>query len=306
MSIVHLASAGFLAALLACRPVPSLQPRVILHSESVGNEFWLSAPHVLAVTILGAQVKGPRDAALVLVKFSARVENVIAGGDVGRNVDFYFFAKTDQRPRYWLDVGHQYIVSLRTEGGVLRSMADATQLALRVYSGRHEQSKIPKNWGPGEAIAYVLLTPGLDCDISTFKRHLEPWALDTLASMASLKYIAWLLSELQAHPDKGLRERACLAVVQTFWSQPECLASCLQSSDNEVSQTAKRLVDAPERIGVVDRLKNDALSFAPSRMEQYVRDRLEMFLFDARPEVRRTACRRLEEMFPEDRFPGCK
>ena len=102
---------------------PGLRPRLILQGENVGNEFWLAAPYILAVKIISATLDGSPEPifeggpkTLQLVRFVADVENVIKGELSDKRITFFFFVKVDQNPRYYLDPGKRYIVSLRHEG----------------------------------------------------------------------------------------------------------------------------------------------------------------------------------------------
>ena len=118
------------ASLAGCGRAPQLEPRLILQAEPVGSDFWLSAPYVLVVKIVSYEIQGSRrpvyrggEPTLQLVRFVADVENVIKGDLADKRVAFFFFAKTDQGSTYFLDTGKRYIVSLRREGGILRSFA---------------------------------------------------------------------------------------------------------------------------------------------------------------------------------------
>ncbi|MGP8247152.1 MAG: hypothetical protein ACLQVN_21880 [Bryobacteraceae bacterium] len=56
---------------------------------------------------------------------------------------------------------------------MLRTRADATQLRIWVHSGAHSQKDLPLELGPATAIAYILLTPGADRDLSDFAHFLD-------------------------------------------------------------------------------------------------------------------------------------
>jgi len=266
---------------------------------------------VLVVKILKAELQGrpeplepKKKLVLQLVKFTAEVENVITGIQLDNVISFYFFLNPDQSPRYWLEPGKRYVVFLRDEDGALRTMADCSQLALRVYSGRHAQRQLPTNLGPGPTIVYVLLVPGSECNFSEFGMHLAP---DQLDEYASPRYIASLMSQLQQHAAPALRDRACLATAQAFWFRPPCLASCVKSSDAQIRETATVLLSGrDDKIGAPERLRKAPLSLMPTRMEEYIEGRLEMFTSDVRPEVRRSACEDLGRLFPVRRYPQCK
>ena len=144
------------------------------------------------------------------MEFAANVDNVIAGAAVGDKIRFFFYVDPQQKPRYYPESGRSYIIALRRENGVLRSMADVTQLAIRVYSGKHEQDQIPVELGPGAAIAYILLTLGKGVDLALFSRNLSAsvYGADYYATSG---YVAELLGKLEAHSDRGVSQRACLA-----------------------------------------------------------------------------------------------
>lgn len=288
----------------------NLHPRILRQTEPVSSGFWLSAPHVLVITIRTAVLKtsyeSPQDkqAVLQLVEFTADVENVISGQPVGREVRFYFFVDPSQRPRYWLSPKQRYIVSLRRDGKVLRSMADVKQLAIPVHSGRHEQATLPSDASPGRKIAYLLLTPGIDCDISRFIQHLALWELDDYAPE---QYVFLLMKRLQTHSDRRLRDAACLATAKGFWFRPSCLSSCLASPDADVRQSAERLVnEEDDKLQLIDRLERDPLSLLPPRFKASIETKLEVYVEDMRPEVRRLACVNLRRMFPQREIPRCK
>jgi hypothetical protein len=148
-------TAVMFASVSGCNRAPELRPRLILQAEPVGDEFWLAAPYIVAVKIIRADLQGSREPiyqggpkTLQLMKFDALVENVLQG-DLPNNqaISFFFFANADQNPTYYLDPGKRYIVALRSEGGILRSFADATQLKIEIHSGSHNQRDLPLESG---------------------------------------------------------------------------------------------------------------------------------------------------------------
>ena len=175
-----IAVVAILSCLTGCRRVPQLRPRLILQGEPVGNAFWLAAPYVLAVKIVRAELQGSREPifqggprTLQLVKFTADVENRIKGDLPDKIITFFFFAKVDQNPDYYLHPGRRYIVSLRNEGGVLRSWADASQLHISVHSGSHNQQDLPLELGP--AAAHYLHSLNPRCRLRSQGVRKLPW-----------------------------------------------------------------------------------------------------------------------------------
>lgn len=209
----------------ACHQVPQLAPRLISPEDNVGDDFWLAAPYVAVVKITSTDLQGPRQPVfqggpkvLQLVRFQANVEDVIKGDLPNKAIAFFFFAKADQKPYYFLDRGRRYIVSLRSEGGVLRSWADATQLAIWVHSGSHDQKEPPLEAGPSTTIAYILLTPGANCDLKEFENTLR------LPRYGDPGYVNDRLKRLELSADRELSDAACLTAATIFWHRPNLSA----------------------------------------------------------------------------------
>jgi len=297
-----------LAAISGCSRSPQMRPRLILQTDSVGKDFWLAAPYIVAVKVVAAQLDGPAIEVapggvkvLQLLKFTANIENVIKGNIQEKKIDFFFFAKLDQNPSYYLYPGSRYIVSLRKEAGVLRSWADATQLKVEVFSGAHEQKELPLELGPGATIAYILLTPGHDCDIEAFGRRLTSSGADSYASPG---YTALLLARLQGRSNSVLRDSACVAMAQMLWFRPACLVQAKDSLDGGIRGLARRLLEE-DSVGTVETLRRDPLSLFPAWVDD-ISQRLEFYTEDMRPQVRRAACESLGKMFPGKTFRHCK
>lgn len=294
-----------LVAVAGCRRAPELTPRIILQGEPVGNEFWLDAPYVLVVKILRADLEGSRrpiypggSRSLQLVKFTAYVENVIKGDLPEQTVSFFFFVNVDLKPRYYLDPGKRYIVSLRREGGVLRSFADASQLEIEVHSGLHGQKDLPLDLGLETTIAYILLTPGADFDPVAFENFLG-WP-----PYGEPGYIYQRLKELTSHPDRSVREQACIKSAEMFWHRPECLKRCLDSSEPGVRRAAEGFLhgDDPNLLGL---LQNNPSSLFPEP-RNYIVQMFEIYTEDIRPDVRRAACATLRNIAPSEATKYCK
>jgi len=301
-----LVTAGVFASLMGCRH--DLRPRLILQGEPVGDEFWLAAPYIAAVTIANSNLDGPAQPifeggpkTLQLMKFVANVDNVIKGDLRSKTITFYFFAKLDQNPNYYLYPGRRYIVSLRHEGGVLRSWTDATQLKVEVHSGLHRQQDLPLDLGPGTAIAYILLTPGRDCDLSEFEANIR-WP----SSYGEPGYVSERLRELQLNANPGIRDSACLAAARMFGHRPGCLEAASKSSDENIRQAAAGFLNGADDADLLGRLRNNPLSILPVQSGNYMLQMLDIYAQDVRPEVRRAACTSLRNLAPQRSVASCK
>jgi len=185
---------------------------------------------------------------------------------------------------------------------VLRSWADATQLRVEVFSGMHDQKELPLTLGPGATIAYILLTPGSDCDVGAFGKRLTSSTADHYASPA---YIGALLARLQAHPNPVLRDSACVAMAQILWFHPTCLSLATDSPDEGVRGLARRLLKNDPG-DVEGALRNDPLSLFPLPWVENISQRLELYTEDMRPGVRNAACTYLRRVLPGRTFQHCR
>lgn len=296
-----------LASLNGCRRAPELKPRLILQGEPVGNGFWLAAPYVAAVRIVRADLVGARESifqggpkVLQLIRFSANVENVIKGNLPEKTITFFFFVKTDQNPYYYLYPRKRYIVSLRNEGGVLRSWADASQLDIEVFSGAHNQKDLPLDLGPEATIAYILLTPGIDCDLNEFSHTLR-WPL-----YGDPSYVNQRLAQLQLSSNAVLRNSGCLTAAIIFSGLvPRCLQQLLSSPDAGLRQEAARFLKGDSANLALVLRKNPFYLF-PAPWTDYMTQMFEIYAEDLRPEVREAACESLRRFAPQQAVKHCK
>lgn len=302
-----------LGALPACRKreagvmiTADLRPRLVLQEEPVGDDFWLAAPYVLVVKIVSSDLEGPREPiflggpkTLQLVKFTANVENTIKGDLPKGTITFFFFAKIDQNPNYYLDPGKRYIVSLRSEGSVLRSWADATQLKIEIRSGSHAQQDLPLDLGPSATITYLLLTPGTDYDPDVFRKSLgwPPY------SHAGPRYVHERLVLLQRNSNRLISDSACVASASMFWYRPKCLEEALKSPEGNIREAAVGL--SKDNLNLLDRLKANPFFLSPDSWTNYSFQMLEIFAEDVRPDVRKAACASLRNFAPTRAVASC-
>ena len=302
-----IATLAVLGCLAGCRRVPELRPRLIFQGEPVGNEFWLSAPYVLVIKVVHADLLGSPQPAypggpktLQLVNFTANVENVIKGDLPDKTISFFFFVKTDGKPHYYLDPGKRYIVSLRREGSVLRSFADATQLCIWVHSGYHNQKDLPVDLGPARTIAYMLLTPGADCDLKEFAQFLAFPDYD----YREPAYLNERLKELQLSSSRMLRDAACLTTARVFGFRPGCLRWCLGSPDGGTRSAAGAFLNSNDSKLPELLLKNPSGLF-PKSWSDYISQMFMIYTEDIRPEVRQRACASLRAFAPNKAGEPC-
>ena len=294
-----------LASLIGCGRTPDLRPRLILQEERVGDDFWLSAPYVAAVKMISAELLGSPEPifdggpkTLRLIRFTANVENVIKGDLPNKKITFFFFAKLDQKPTYYLDPGKRYIVSLRREGAVLRSFADASQLRIPIWSGSHDQRDLPLDLGPVATITYILLTPGADCNLEDFGNSL--WWPEVASGYPG--YVNQRLKVLQSSLNRQVRDSACLAEAAQFWHQPKCLEQALLSPDRRIREAAARRLK--EKDYVSGSLQSNPL--IPTPWLDVMTQVFEIYTEDMRPEVRRSACASLRTLAPQKAVEHCR
>jgi hypothetical protein len=295
-------------SLAGCHRAHELRPRLILPGELVGDDFWLSAPYILAVKIVSADPQGspepiyqggPRT--LQLIKYEAIVDNVIKGDLPSKNIAFLFFDKLDQRPRYELRPGNRYITSLRSEGKTLRSFADAKQLSIVVNSGSHNQKDLPLELGPAATIAYILLTPGSDCDLRKFALSLR-WPP---ISSVGPQYVNERLKQLQLNSDEYVRDSACEIAATIFWHRPKCLEHALHSSDTGIRRAAARYLNEDD-VNLLGLLRSDPSSLFNKAWSDYIIEMFEIYTEDMRPEVRKAACAALRSFAPQRAVEHCR
>jgi hypothetical protein len=295
---------------------------VILPGEGVGRQFWLGAPKIAIVTIEKATFlepdypMPPGRLVLRLVAVDAKVENMIQGELPGGPIRFYFFTNSVAPGsiypilRMWFDPGSRYVVFLREDGGILRTMADLDDPHIKIHSGRHDALPLSLNDAPrrdpGAVIAAAALTPSAD--------HVEGFAagiVDTFGPLSSIVpdvYIARLLRALLASPDQATREWACVTLSFHFSYRDPCFSSLLDSKDPEIRQRASVL--APAKRANPQRLLS-ALSIAPDsitapEISDAIADELESFTYDQDLAVVRQACVALRRIFPSREVPRCK
>ncbi len=293
----------------ACHRQPNLTPRLIIESEHVGRDFWLGAPYIAAVKIIHADLQGARQSlfqggpkSLQLVKFEAQVENAIRGEFPSETISFYFFAYLDQKHEYYLSPGKRYIVSLRSEGGVLRSFSDGTQLNIEVYSGSHNQKDLPLELGPAATIAYIRLTPGMDLDLDKFKQHLsDAW----IPSDGSPKYVYERLRVLRKYSDPTVGDAACVAMTLMFEQRGKCLEQAGHSMDASVRHTANEFLEYDDA-RLLKQLRSDPSSLVPEPWREYMPQMLEIYADDARPEIQKAACSSLRSFASQQTVEQCK
>ena len=289
--VVSLFLIELLGASMCWSQGPVLVPREFEQRElPTETSFWLSAPNIAVVKVLSNKpigrlyrARSGQKPELQLFEISVEVENVLQGEDLGESTSFYFFRQRFTRGRYDFDPGERYIVFLRKDGEVLRTMTDLWYYFLPVGSGRHETDKLPSTPNLETKIAYILLTPGSGFNSKAFEQNVDA----AVRWRGQEKYKVSLLSQLLTNPDRSLRDQVCVILAVDFWIMPDCLASASESSDERLKERAKGLMQKDDA-EVERRLRESPLTLLPDIAEK-VSDGFEIFTFDSRPEVRRLA-----------------
>ena len=330
-----------LAFKLGAAGMPEIMPRVSFPGEDIGKGVWLSAPHILVVTVKSATIdtKEVFVSSLVvmrLVQVEAEVENELSGSLGTRTVKFYFFGYAGgrgnpgyQRQTYWLDPGNRYIVFLREEEGVLRTIFDMDELSFHVLSGRHNSAEFPSSMSIEEKIARVCLSPGSQYSPKELASapHL---VVNGLWGIAPAATTVGLLRALTSHPNREVRESACVELSQSFQFTDSCLPRFVKDLDLKLRGDAARIVAGKdkehemafskmfrtdplpllvaqkdqERPALIQTLRTGPLELSYTGEIKGFAEELELFTTDYYPEVRREACAALKRVFPARRLPA--
>ena len=299
---------------------PRIHPRVVLPGEAVGRAFWLFAPDIAVVRIertewLGPEIEITPPAKMVvrMVRVNGVVENVIRGELRTGDVEFYYFTNTFSSNGYhtvisWLDPGSRYILFLRTDGEVLRTMADVATLNVPVLTGPHDRIPNPQDSASphdaGGDIAYLALTPSAAVE-KAFAVSIER-ICDSVVELTAPSTLARLLRDLLASPDTEVQDQACLSITRRFMYRDPCVERVLRSNNATNRQQAEMWSRRRWRSEDLVRALNEG-PFSLS-MNGEVSDfaaELELYTLDYDIRVRRQACDTLRRLFPTRVVPNC-
>lgn len=299
---------GFALVLNAASLQPLLYPRIILPGESVGPEFWRDSPNVLIVRIQKTEMIGPklelsspRGFVVRLVKATAEVEGTIQGPIASKGLEFYYYTNvlSPDGPRtamYELENGNRYVVFLRRDAGIYRTMSDVYELRIRIRSGWKKNSSFLSN-DVGKRIADVLLSPeeGYEKGFSINLNH------DYVAArqFAPAAYMAGLLRNLIAKENPLVREQACLALSRHFEYRDPCLPGLRGSMDSNVRRQASSLLESQQKseVSLFKQLKEQPLKLKNLGRVEDLFDDLLLFTLDRNAEIREMACAALLRLF---------
>lgn len=310
-----------------CSRGPHLYPRVLMDGAWVGREFFLMAPNVLVASVRSVKLLGPDfplspRSTLRLARINADVETIIAGGLRPGAVTFYGFVDRPWYKEFRIRPESRYVLFLREDAGVLRTMADPDGDELQMHSGLHDTADLPDPRSTAERImpcvheqvdegrlvgmrvAYVVLTPGRRFNPESMAQHLEG-DLGKVWSRAPLQYVALLLKELQSNGDAGVRAAACIALAEYAPGDNACLVDLAKGPDAALRKRAEeRLRVHDENIPrLIERLKMAPHSLSPDVVD--LAGRLELLTTHRNDRVRSLACKALRNFFPTCSFPEC-
>ena len=308
LSICSLLTCG-----VAFSQAPVLQPRIILPADAVGTSFWLWAPVIAIIKVHAANWEGggaievsqsPQLFAQ-LAKVEADVENVIQGTLAKGPVWFYFFTSTVPKFTTWFETNKRYVVFLRLEGNVMRTMSDITGAHFEILSGRH--AELPHTSEPGadkagEAIAFAALTPSED-HAAAFANSLGR-THSKVVHFAKPAFVARLLRNLLNNPGGEIRERACYTLSSAYQYRDPCLQAMEASPDSDRQRPIVRVRQKPTTERLVMLLRDDPTSLSIQGKTEDLASDLELFMFDWDPAVRWQARETLHRLFPLRSVPG--
>jgi hypothetical protein len=298
---------------------PRLTPRVVMPGEAVGATFWMFAPDIAVVKVTSAELQGPEveitppgKTAVRLVRVDGQVENVIQGELRTGPTRFYFFVNTLSGGyttyKYWLTPGGRYVVFLREDGGVLRTMADLAPPQIRVLTGHHGHINVlpggPTGRGPGLAILEAALNPQPDYE-KGFASQIQG-AMLTVEQFVRRADLAAALRNLLVHPDPAIQAHACLALAIGYRYRDPCLPGLLNASDIIVKRQAEIWGPRESTRELLTALRENPLSLVRSDKIEDLEGELELFTLDSDEGVRGQACETLFRLFPSEVLRNCK
>jgi len=310
-----------------------LTPRILYPGEDLTARTWIWAPHTVAVRIVNVELLGPeveavapRAVVLRLVRVTAKVENVIGGTPLPESISFYFFTNVttigNGAYRYILHLGANsgHIVFLREEAGLLRTIVDVNEPDLEYHTGKHLQADLPLyppsqqtsgKWvehPAGDALAYIMLTPGEGSDNAAFAKTL-PLAVSSLFHFARTGYVVELLRRLQHNREAGIQRAACDELVRQYMLDDACIEQLQRSSDQSSRELGAALAKRAkaDEMRVIQGLEERPLEFADGYSDfGDFKVALSRFAADRRPKVRERACQILRVVYRTDEFPDCR
>jgi hypothetical protein len=297
---------------------------VLADGARVSSEFFLTAPHVAVVRVHSLELLGrefplrPGGSVLRLVRINADVETVISGNLRPGAITFYGFAGSKEFRIY----AARYVVFLREEAGVLRTMADPDGREIQVHTGWHDSSDLPdprstaarimpcvhEELGAGDPIgmrvAYVLLTPGKDFNPQLLAEYLFI-DVGRLLSNAPAQYVVWLLRQLQTSSEKTVRDAACIALAEYFPGADVCLTDLLNRADPTSRKRANELLNIHDRNAptLIASLKSSPALLSRDTVD--LAAKLQTLASHRDQQVRSLACRNLRNFFPACSFAEC-
>ena len=310
---------SFLSLACALAQVPKIYPRVVMPNESVESSFWLSAPDIAIVKVTNSTWTGPEveitppgKLVVRLVQVDAEVETVIKGKLSPGQLSFYYFANVLSPGgyttiKYWLDKGERYVVFLREDGQVWRTMADVSEFKVQVLGGRQNLSNMPGplKGNPGIAIAYATLRAGSDHERG-FASSI-PRAHTSAAQFAPSSVLVPLLQKLLISDDQTIRIYACLTLSRSYQYRDPCLRELVGVEDNlirpEIDFVIRNKLTTQQ---LVDLLKDSPLSLNTAGKVGDLAGDLEVFTLDRDAAVGKQACETLSRLFPERTFAACR
>jgi hypothetical protein len=251
--LTHLLLIGALSGTL---PTGGLRDIFDPHNPRPDPSYMLTAPIVVVATVQADTPVGtPRPAERLPSLFlqehevTCSRENVLKGEVGGPVFRYYYFAVDTTHvysresapgpifaPTHRPQAGKRYVLFLKEDAGVLRSVGDVFDYSEQVLSGCHPDSERRFRSPVGAAIAEILLTPGIGhsaCFLDGQQIELSRYYLTSKAMTAEL------IEPFLHNPDAAVRACACQALAYYLYPGYEkCVFSILK--DPQVDKATKQ------------------------------------------------------------------
>jgi hypothetical protein len=165
---------------------------------------------------------------MTLFEVKAEIENVLKGTLSRSSITFYYYGipqdeGTVGSQAFLPDVGSRYVLYLREDNGVIRTVIDwAGWPHKRVFAGYHPPGFVNSGWAVRERVARIILAPGEGFDHVKYAQNLDRAASQSESLIGPMKTKDMLESLLTRH-ECVIRSAACLVLAQSYPGHDSCL-----------------------------------------------------------------------------------
>ena len=199
---------------------------------------------VMAPNKMGV-VHNPPPMRVWLFEATADVENVLKGSLAQHEITYYFYGMPlgeafVGQPTHYPGPGERYILLLRSEKGVLRTVIDYTDSPhTGIYTGSHAPEFLRPEWPLEERMARLMLQPGKAPNVVELAQDLLTMK-NRAAALVGLSKTMDILEADLASPICEVRSVACLLLARDYPGHDSCLAAverddCLRTVQGEAA-----------------------------------------------------------------------